>query len=226
MPLTPMATSVMPHRHGRPKLSEMSTGTSTPKDALNCRSYPGGRGVRIDGQQRHHVAAARPHVRGVDAAVGADEAVVGLGDEHAVGHPDDASSLSQDDLQLAGVAVPALGEGHDLRTRLDGREVHDRALGLGDDLLGDDQDVALEQRQRRRRRPQRFDQRRGQVVAGADLRHALEGDDRHAPFRRSGAAGDRVGAHRPASWSSPSRSASSRSSGVSTSKDSGPSSST
>ena len=33
MPLTPMATSTIPHRHGRPKLSEMTTGTSTPMAA-------------------------------------------------------------------------------------------------------------------------------------------------------------------------------------------------
>ena len=42
-----------------------------------------------------------------------------------------------------------------------------------------------------------LDQRRGQIVTGADLRHALEGDDRQASGGRRSAAADRAAAHRP-----------------------------
>ena len=87
------------------------------------------------------MAAGRPDIRGVDPAVGTDEAVLGLGDDHAALHPDDAAGLAQDDLDLARVAVPARSERDGLRTGLDRVKVDDRALGLRDDLLGDDEDV-------------------------------------------------------------------------------------
>ena len=59
-------------------------------------------------------------------------------------HPDDPPRLAQDDLDLARIAVAALGELDRLGPRLDRRQVDDRALGLRHDLLGDDE--------RRRRR--------------------------------------------------------------------------
>ena len=69
--------------------------------------------------------------------------MAGLGDDHPVGHPDDADRLAQDDLDLARVALPALREGCRLGTRLDRPQVDDRALGLGDDLLGDHDHVVI-----------------------------------------------------------------------------------
>ena len=105
------------------------------------------RGVRVARQQRDDVARARPDVRRIDAAVGAHEPVVGLGDDHAVRHPDDAFRLAQHDLDLARVAVMATRAFERLRPRLDGRQVDDGALGLRHDLLGDDEHVVVAERE-------------------------------------------------------------------------------
>src|ERR671916_387641 len=75
IPAQPMAMFVCPVRQARPNVSEMTTATSTP--------------------------AAR--VRAVDAGVGADEAVVRLGDQHAPVHAHDAPRLVQHHLDVAGV---------------------------------------------------------------------------------------------------------------------------
>ena len=56
------------------------------------------RGVGVDRQQRDQALAA--DVRGVDAGVGADEAVVRLGDEHARTLADDAGRLPEHSLDL------------------------------------------------------------------------------------------------------------------------------
>ena len=98
-------------------------------------------------EQRHDRPGRRPDIGGVDPAVGADEAVMGLGDDHAIGHPDDPLGLAQHDLDLARIAVVPPREFLGDRARLDGREVDDRALGLRDDLLGDDQRVVVAQRE-------------------------------------------------------------------------------
>ena len=144
------------------------------------------------------MAALRAHVGGVDPAVGADEAVARFRDQDAVGHADDAAGLAQDHLELARIAIPSLCKGNRLRPRRDGREIHDRALGLRDDLLGHDEDVVLGERQDPGRGVDRGDQQRGQVVAGMDFGHAVEGDDRETAFgpwcgrlaaRQSGTAG-------------------------------------
>ena len=101
------ATSTMPQRHGRPNESDTMTGTSTPNrsriagpDRLRGR-------VGVARQQRHQRTRAGPHVRRVDAAVGADEPMRRFGDQDAVGHAHDATRLAQDDLDLARIAVPA-----------------------------------------------------------------------------------------------------------------------
>ena len=127
------------------------TGTSTPKRVAD--RPPGSAPADASGsrgQQRHDRARTGPDVRGIDAAVRADEPVRRLGDEHAVLHPDDAARLAQDDLDLARVAVEALGELDRLGPGLDAGQVDDRALGLRDDLLGDDEHVVVAQRERRR----------------------------------------------------------------------------
>ena len=104
---------------------------------------PRRRRVGIARQERHDRARAGSDVRGVDAAVRAHEPVRRLGDEDAVLHADDAPRLAQHDLDLARVAVVALGELERLRSRHDAGQVDDRALGLGDDLLGHDEDVVV-----------------------------------------------------------------------------------
>jgi hypothetical protein len=107
--------------------------------------------------------------------------VPGLGDDHPVRHPDDPDRLAQDHLDLARIAVPALGEGDRLGPRLDRGEVHDRALGLRDDLLGDDEDVIRSERSAARQQAiaepdERVGQEGRQVVTGQDLREPLEGE--------------------------------------------------
>ena len=59
-------------------------------------------------------------------------------------------AFERHDLELARIAIPARGKFHRLRARLDGRQVHDCPLGLRDDLLRDDKNVVLAQRQWRR----------------------------------------------------------------------------
>ena len=103
----------------------------------------GRRGVGIARQERDERPRIGPDVRRVDAAVGADEPVRRLGDEHAVLHAHDAAGLAEDDLDLARVAVEALGELERLLAGDDAGQVDDGALGLGHDLLGHDQHVTL-----------------------------------------------------------------------------------
>ena len=191
------------------------TGTSTPNRVRMAARMAAGRRVRIDRQQRHDRPRSRPDVRGVDAAVRADEPVRRLGDQHAVLHPHDPAGLAQDDLDLARVAVEALRELDCLRRR--GTTVVRSTTApsaLRHDLLGDDQHVIGGERQGARRPLDRVADERAEVVARADLGHTLERDD---PDRTA--------------QPTPRRSASvdstrTRSSGVSRSIVSGPSSST
>ena len=125
-------------------------------------------------------------VRGIDAAVGADEAVARARDDHAALHAHDGRRLAQHDLDLARIAVPALGEGDRLRARRDRAQVDDRALGLGDDLLGHDEHVAAGRCQLRfvghRESPGRRDEA-GQVVARPDLGQRRQRDSEQAMHR-------------------------------------------
>jgi len=99
-----------------------------------------------------------------------------------VGGARDPPCLAQDHLDLAGVAVPALGEGDGLGTRLDGCQVDDRALGLRDDLLGDDEDVVGSEREDAGRSFEGVAELCRQVVARPDLGDAAEGDDLDPPI--------------------------------------------
>ena len=104
-----MATLIAPSRHGRPNVSETMTASSAPVASRSVSRMPPRRGVRVEREQ-HDVVAAPADVRGVDAGVGADEAVARLRDEHAALHADDAHGLAQDDLDGAGVLLPRQGE--------------------------------------------------------------------------------------------------------------------
>ena len=141
---------------------------------------------RGHGQQGDDRTRGRPDVGGIDAAVGAHEPVSGLGDDDAVRHADDALRLAQDDLDLARVAIPALGEGDRLRSRLDVGQVDDGALGLGDDLLGHDQDVGLGERRCAGRAVDGVSDERGQVRTRGDLRDAGQGKDLDGAVSRHG----------------------------------------
>ncbi len=100
-----------------------------------------------------------------------------LGDQHAVRHADDAAGLTQDDLDLARVTVELGGELDGLRARVHSGEVDDRAFGLGDDLLGHDEDVVLAERDGARCSFERVADQAPEIVAKADLGDPVEGED-------------------------------------------------
>src|SRR4051812_6075955 len=68
--------------------------------------------------------------------------VAGLGYEHTFVHAHHAHALSQHHLHLAGIFAPAVGVVDGEGGRLDLVKVDTSALGLADDLLSDDQNVA------------------------------------------------------------------------------------
>ena len=91
-----------------------------------------------------------------------------LGDHEAAAYADDARRFAQDRLDVTRVIVP--GEFTCLLRRLDVGQSHDATLGLRDDLVRDDEYVAvLELR--------RVCDQRGDVVALADLAQSLHRDD-------------------------------------------------
>jgi hypothetical protein len=106
-------------------------------------------GVRVDGQQ--HERSAFRRVRGVDAGRCADEPVARLGDDEVAAAPNDASRFREHDGELL---LPG----------------DDAALRLRDDLVRDDEDVALLEGRGGREQP-------GEVVPRANLREARDRDD-------------------------------------------------
>src|SRR3954447_15939580 len=107
---------------------------------LDSLAEAGGGGVGVFREEGDDVAAG--DVGGVYARVGADEAVAGLGYEHTFVHAHHAHALSQHHLHLAGIFAPAVGVVDGEGGRLDLVKVDTSALGLADDLLSDDQNVA------------------------------------------------------------------------------------
>ena len=97
----------MPQRHGRPNESLMTTPTRDARGRLD-QALPDGRAPSASGslgQQGDTSSAA--DVGGVDAGVGAHEAVSGAADDDAALHAQHLGRLAQHDLDLARVAVPA-----------------------------------------------------------------------------------------------------------------------
>ena len=70
----------------------------------------GGGAVWILGEQQG--VAAPVNVRDVDAAVGADESVMGFGDEHTILAANDGAALEQSQFDDAGVEIVLLGPGY------------------------------------------------------------------------------------------------------------------
>ena len=192
IPDTPSATSTMPQRHGRPKLSETMTGRSVPKPGSERRPDPRRRGVGVDRQERHEVARVRPDVRGVDAAVRAHEPVMRLGDQHAALHPHDRGSPRAARPRSGGRRGPSVGPLDRLGRRLDRPQVDDGALRLGHHLLGDDEDVTGLRGERAGRRLERVADHRLEIVARVDLGQAGE-RDRPRPGRRRQSTCRRLG---------------------------------
>jgi hypothetical protein len=104
------------------------------------RAQAARRPVGVLGQQDHR---PRPGVRGVDAGVGAHEAVAGAADEHAALGAEDLGRLVEHDLHVARVLAVTGGELDGPLAGLHAGEVDDAALGLGDRLVGDDEHVAF-----------------------------------------------------------------------------------
>ena len=102
MPATPMATSVVPWRNGRPNESLTITATSRPVRSRSAARIRRALASGSSGQQDDRARLGR--VRVVDAGRGADEAVAGLGDDERRPRAHDARRLAQDDLDLARVA--------------------------------------------------------------------------------------------------------------------------
>ncbi len=97
-----------------------------PRDGAQAVADATGRAIRVLGEQ------GRPPVLDVgqvDAGIGADEPVACLGDHEVAAAPQDAHGLRLDDAEPVGGVV--------------GIDPHHATLGLGDDLLGDDDHVAM-----------------------------------------------------------------------------------
>ena len=107
-----------------------------------------------------------------------------LDDQHAAVHPHDAARLAQHDLDLPRVLPPASRVLPRHLRRLDRPQLHQPALRLRDDLLRDDQHVAVEQRRPLRSRG--VDDERGDIVAGRYFGHARHADDAHLRQPRRG----------------------------------------
>ena len=132
-----------------------------------------GAGVGVDGEEDG--AALRAGARLVDAAVSADETVAGFGDEDGTDLADDALRLPQDELDDSGLFLPALGEVAGEGGGLHGIEVDGAAFGLGDDLGGDDDDVAVGEGYAAG--GGRLHDHRSEVITLGDFGQALDGDD-------------------------------------------------
>ena len=115
-------------------------GGGDAEPSAEARPQSPGRSVGVDRQQDQGVVVGR--VGGVDAGVGADESVVGDADQHAVGGAADLARLVEHDLDVAGILSAELrGELPARSPTVDLRQPPGPALGLGDDLVGDDEHV-------------------------------------------------------------------------------------
>ena len=103
----------------------------------------GGRAVRVLGQEQGGLVVAVFDVGLVDAGVGAHDAE-GVPDDQDPGFlADDLRGFVQDELHEAGVLVGLLAQDHGFRGRRHVGETDHAPFGLRDDLLRDDQHVAV-----------------------------------------------------------------------------------
>ena len=124
-------------------------------------------GVGVDRQRDDGVFTG--DVRGVDAGVGADEAVVGLADQHAADGADQPPRLVEDDLDLPRILVVLGGQMIGQLARGDVGEPDRPALGLRHHLVGDHDDVAVVQPAWRLRCRQCGLDQDGEVIARVQL---------------------------------------------------------
>src|SRR3954447_25172793 len=134
-------------------------------------------GARVGAARQQDERVRRRRVRGVDARVRAHEPVAGPGDDHAALGAHQLGRLVEDDLDVTRVLAPLGGELPRAVARLDAGEVHDRALGLRDDLVRDDEHVAGPE-------VAGPGEQRREVVARLDLRQARQRPRLEAAHRR------------------------------------------
>ena len=102
--------------------------------------------------------------------------MAGLADQDATLPADDLLRLGEDDLQLAGILAGFLGHRERSLTGGHVRKPHDATFALGDDLLRDDENVAVLKPLVRAR--ERVEEQAHEVVARTDLRQTVDRDDR------------------------------------------------
>ncbi len=78
----------------------------------------------------------------IHACIGADVAVMRFGNQHGVA-ANEASRFLKNNFNEARVFLLPLGDGLGLGRRRDGCQLNERALGLRDNFLRDDQNVAV-----------------------------------------------------------------------------------
>ncbi len=96
-------------------------------------------------------------------------------DQHVALGAQDLRGLVEHDLDRARVLALVRGQLAGSWTGLDILQRHDRALGLGDDLVRDHEDLTVRQSPWRLLRPQRRDDQPAEVVSGANLRETAHG---------------------------------------------------
>ena len=131
LPVAPGAAEAVGDQHGRLGARELA----------QARTQAPGRGVGVTGQ--HDQSVGTGGVGGVHPGVGADEAVVGAADQHPIGGAQDLLRLVEYDLDGPRVLALLNGEPVGPRGGFDIRERHDGALGLGDDLVRDRQNLPV-----------------------------------------------------------------------------------
>ena len=174
-PAQPIATSAWPWRHARPNESVTTTASPPPGLAQRARRARA-RGVGVAGEEHERLVVGR--VGGVDAGVGAHEAVVGAADQHPALGAHELGGLVEDDLDRARV-LAVLGRQR-LRPLVGRRRRpgDDAALGLRDDLVRDHEHVAVAQTS----------------AGGGDISAARSSPARTSGSRRERGRGDGAGA--------------------------------
>lgn len=125
--------------------------------------------------RKQHRVAATINVRDVNSAVGAEEAVVSFGDEHAVSASDDGFALALSEFDYMRVEIVFPGPGARLRGGVNRRQLNQAAFGLRDHLVFDDENVAGAEVETLR--AQREEKYSGQGVAAFNFARNKQGDN-------------------------------------------------
>ena len=111
-----------------------------PGAAFERASQVGGGAIRIFGKQQG--VAASVDVGNIDAAVGAEEAVVGFGDQNAVLAADNGPALAHSEFDNAGIERVLFRPRDGISGGLDAGQVDEAAFRFGNDFVFHDKDVA------------------------------------------------------------------------------------